>query len=165
MDALDQISATLTNDALAYDEKLKVLCKDVLDSISRANRVSFWSFTKDFDAITCLMGYDNVNSEFSSGTVLKQPDFPEYFNAIIKNQIVSAPDARNHPDTRCFNRLYFEPNNIYSLLDYILYDDFTPVGIICCESSANYAQWQADDRQALKRIAVLISTVFKDIKN
>ena len=110
------------------------------------------------------MGKELNSSDFWSGVSLHKSDFPAYFESIVENEIINASDARNHSATRCFNEAYFEPNNIYSLLDFILHKDFKPVGIICCERTGSRVEWSNQDVDQLRQIATFIS-FFSNLSN
>lgn len=163
MDTYTKLSFTLSNPSLKIDEKLKAICMAVKSEIHHADMVSLWVFNDKLKAIDKVGGF-NSNNEFSAGGQLTSADFPEYFEYILKNEVLKADSARNHPATSCFNESYFEQNDIFSLLDYVYYLDFEPVGIICCEAVQQETLWTEKDIEALKRIAQLSSIYFsKDV--
>lgn len=98
----------------------------------------------------------------TNGQILKKVDFPEYFDHILKNKVLSASDARENPATTCFNEVYFKPLNIFSLLDFIFHFQFKPTGVICCERVGDAIQWSNDDISALKRVANITSMFFSE---
>ena len=103
--------------------------------------------------------------EFSNGQTLNQQDCKPYFDFILSNQLLKAAEARKHASTMCFNETYFEPLNIYSLLDFIFHLDFEPTGVICCESVGKCEHWTEEDEENLKRISGITSMFFsKDIR-
>lgn len=162
MDTKLKLSRLMNNASLDKEEKLKQICVLTQQLVKNADRVSLWRFDDlQKSKITCLMGYDAKQDIYWSNLELFAKDFPNYFNAIFEKDIVSASDARHHKATACFNELYFEPNNIYSLLDFILHKDFQPIGIICCERTDNPVQWLQEDEENLRSIATLISFFFK----
>ena len=161
MDAFTKLTTKLTNPSLSVKDKLKEVCLITAAQIKGAHRVSLWIFGKNFDSIEPLICYDATNHTFPDGQVLNQSDYKEYFDGVLQNEVVCASDARNHELTKCFNESYFEPLNIYSLLDYILHRDFEPQGVICCESIGNITDWSEQDIETLKRIARASSMYFK----
>ncbi|KTF16073.1 response regulator [Pseudoalteromonas sp. H105] len=138
------------------DWKLKQICKELKALIPHSNRVSLWLFDKEYRAINCLICLDEKN-QVTSDISLTANDFPEYFNYILKNQILDASDARNNTLTQQFNQSYFEPNNIYSLLDYIYLIENKPLGVICCESVGSKVTWRCEDKESLIKIADITS--------
>lgn len=160
MEAFLRLTSSLTNPALTEEKKQKVICEITAEVITGADRVSLWTFKDNYSKIVSSVNYDSINNQYSENTELKREDFADYFDAIINNDVIKAADARADPLTACFKDLYFTPNNIYSLLDFILHHDFKPIGIICCESVGKIYQWSDDDVQSLRRIARASSLYF-----
>ncbi|MGS2720613.1 GAF domain-containing protein [Paraglaciecola aestuariivivens] len=161
MDAFIRLTTCLTNPALTIDRKLKMICEVTAELISGADRISLWRFEDDYSKIVSSVSYDSSKNKFEDSSELHRKDFTPYFDAIINQNVIKASDARNHPATECFTELYFEPNNIYSLLDFILHEDFNPIGVICCESLGNIYEWSEKDVQSLRRIARASSLYFR----
>ena len=153
MNDLINLTSKLTNPTLNKDEKLRAICSQAANAIPGADRVSLWAFDNDFNEMHALMCLDTKQKEFTHGQVLFRKDCHPYFKGILNSEIIRAPDARNHRLTSCFNEIYFKPLNIYSLLDYILHQDFEPVGVICCESVDAISQWTDQDEEVLRKIA------------
>lgn len=164
IDSLTQLSINLSNPSLEQSKQLRMVCYAIADTIEGANRVSLWKFDQLKTTITCTAMLADGEFTEPEGVVLKAEDYPEYFNAILASDVIRAPDARNHPFTRCFNKDYFPAVNVYSLLDYIFSNDFAPFGIICCESVGEIVQWSDDDLANLKRAARIVS-IFSNIRN
>ena len=90
----------------------------------------------------------------SATNVLSFPfEMPDGFNYILTNQVLDASDARNNDVTKPFSHSYFEPLNIYSLLDYIYILDSKPLGVICCESVGSKVTWSHVDKESLIKVA------------
>jgi hypothetical protein len=160
MEAFLTLTSSLTNPSLTVDKKLKVICETTAELITGADRVSLWTFKDDYSKIVSSINYDRIKRKYSKAAELCRKDFADYFEAIINNDVIKASDARSDPLTACFKDLYFKPNNIYSLLDFILHHDFKPIGIICCESVGRVYQWSDDDVESLRRIARASSLYF-----
>jgi hypothetical protein len=160
MDAFIRLTSVLTNPLLAVDKKLKVICEVTSEVIAGADKVSLWTFKDQYSKIVSNVNYDRINNKYGGVAELKREDFSSYFDAIISNEVINASDARKHPQTACFKELYFKPNNIYSLLDFILHHDFKPIGVICCESVGSINQWSENDVNSLRRIANASSLYF-----
>jgi hypothetical protein len=160
MESITKLMITMSHPERSDEAKLKQACLSASDSIAGANRISIWRLKDNNQIAECLMCYDQITQEFTSGQILLQVDFPEYFEAILANDHIIAPDARSHPSTQCFNELYFIPHDIHSLLDYILHKDFLPTGLICCESVGAKADWQPENLTSLRKISNVISMFF-----
>jgi hypothetical protein len=159
-DVFTQLTIAMSNPHKPEIEKLRQTCSTTLKAIPNANRVSLWKFGEDQAYLQCLLCFDQLDNVYSSDQVLKKQDFPEYFAGLISSNCIMASHAREHQITRCFNQDYFIPNQIHSLLDYVLHHDFVPTGVICCESVGRRVEWQEEDLNALRKIATIISMFF-----
>ena len=140
---------------------LRQICLTADQVIPGANMVSLWVFDPGHTKIQNLIAYQNQTGSFSVLPDLHQQDFPEYFSAIIENELLVAPNARTHSMTQSLSTAYFEPNDIHSLLDFILHRDFQPIGVICCESKGKPARWTPEDEENLRALSILISYFFE----
>jgi len=149
---LKNLAVKISDPNVSSNRKLKQICKELKALIPNANRVSLWLFNKDYSALNCLACLDE-NNDVLSGTVLYTENSPAYFNYILTNQVLDASDARNNDVTKPFSHSYFEPLNIYSLLDYIYILDSKPLGVICCESVGSKVTWSHADKESLIKVA------------
>lgn len=149
---LKNLAVKISDPNVSSNRKLKHICKELKALIPNANRVSLWLFNKDYSALNCLACLDE-NDVVSNGTVLYTENSPAYFNYILTNQVLDASDARNNDVTKPFSHSYFEPLNIYSLLDYIYILDSKPLGVICCESVGSKVTWSHADKESLIKVA------------
>ncbi|WP_156896315.1 GAF domain-containing protein [Aestuariibacter salexigens] len=140
--------------------RLSKACRIALDIIAQANRISFWRLSEEQEAIECIICYDSTTGRFSSGQRLNKSDFPDYFSAIMSNSTICANDAHSHPSTQCFSDTYFAEHDIHSLLDYILFEDLTPTGVVCCESVGRQVEWSDEDISNMRKIANVVSMFF-----
>lgn len=159
--SLDKLDDILTNSNCSREEALKQICIHAQTAIPSANLVSLWRFNEDESAIISIINYDSESESFTSGLELTRSDFPVYFQNIIENDLIIASDARKHSATKGFTTPYFEPNNIFSLLDFILHNDFHPRGVICFESKGKQVEWTAEDVENIRIIATMISFCFE----
>ncbi|AGH45428.1 hypothetical protein C427_3319 [Paraglaciecola psychrophila 170] len=115
------------------DKKLKEICNVTSEVVAGADKVSLWTFQDNYSKIVSIVNYQRIN-KYGDTVEIKLEDFGTYFDAIISSEVTRASDAREHPQTACAKDVYFKPDNVYSLLDFILHHNFKPIGIICCES-------------------------------
>ncbi len=135
-------------------------CQDIVEHLG-VTRASVWTFTPQQDAIEALALLDKRTGGFEDGAVLRESDFEPYFRAIRKERFVLAPDAATHPATQCFNTGYFGPNDIRSLLDYIIYGKDQPIAILCCEHCGEIREWSGKDMNYLHGMALTIGIAFE----
>jgi hypothetical protein len=155
-----ELQRILNDQSTSRDLKLQEICKTMFNEIPSANLISLWVFDESITQIECIKAYDVEADKFSDGHTLKKADFPKYFDSILENEVISASDARKHPATIGFTEVYFEPNDIHSLLDFILHNDFKPKGVICCESKGKQVVWNANNLESIRMIATMVSFMF-----
>ena len=160
-EAYENLTECISDPQVSIKTKLESICKTVKAISPNANRVSLWLFDKGFTEIYCLLCLDIAN-QTSNGQTLSRTEFQPYFEHILKNNILSASEARLHVATSCFNEAYFIPLDIHSLLDFVFHHHFKPTGIICCERQANTTEWLKSDINALRKVANLTSMFFSD---
>jgi hypothetical protein len=160
VDNISKLAISISRPKRSKEQKLHDICQATMRSITHTNRISLWKFNKELNKINCLMCYEKSINQYSSSMELKEYDYPEYFKYILKEDVILASDARQHPATKCFNETYLKPNNIFSLFDYIFHENFEPCGIICCESVGQQVTWQESDVKILRRIANMASMFF-----
>jgi GAF domain-containing protein len=151
------LSVYLSNPRVSLKEKLLKICLAVKSDITTCDRVSIWLFSTDYSEMTSLMCIDEKGGE-SKGEILYGKDYKDYFEHIKNQEILVASDARHHDISKCFNVGYFDVHNIYSLLDVtFLKDDYSPLGIICCERTESKIEWRSSEIELLKRISTKAS--------
>lgn len=125
-------------------------------------RASFWFYAGALlDSAVCESLYDASDSQWSSGSVISEDDFGDYFAAMRDGRVIVATDARNHPATACFSETYFEPLNIYSQLNAAIELDGSPLGLVCCEQTAEIREWSQADLQYLQQAAAMVGLAMK----
>lgn len=147
-------------DQITSQKVFEAVCMDASENVN-ADLVSVWFFDEKNTQIECQCVYLRDSNEFARGLILRASDYPKYFKSIVEENIISAPDARNHPITSEFTDGYFKPNGIVSLLDFILHKDGKAVGVICCENRGEIRHWSKGDKNYLRALATLTSFHFE----
>ena len=149
----------------AREGKTKEALSLVTEELTRSlgcTRASIWLFNVSHDRIDCIDLYDTRTEKHLSGISLQEEDFPTYFSVIKDESYVVAPEAREHPATREFTELYFEPNDIWSLLDHIISEDENFMGgVICCENCEDVKQWTPEDKGILESMVFAVKLLLK----
>lgn len=125
-------------------------------------RASFWTYGDALRSrirLICL--YDSGTGEYGEGMELSEDDFAPYFEAMRSADLIVASQAHTHPATACFKEAYFEPLNIYSLLDVGVSVNGSPFGLFCCENVSFVKTWSDEDVKFLRETGVLIGLALK----
>ena len=131
-----------------------------------ATRASVWVYPDPLlrDRIECLRLYDKTDGAWSAGAVLSEEDFGPYFEAMRRDNMIVASDARAHPVTACFNEVYFGPLGIYSLLDVGINVNNEPFGLFCCENTTDVMQWSEEQVEYLRQTGTLLGFALKKVR-
>ncbi len=126
-------------------------------------RASLWGYPDPElrDSIQCLQLYDRTDGAWSAGTVLREDDFGPYFEAMRRDNLIVAGDARQNAVTCCFNDIYFEPLGIYSLLDVGINMSGRPWGLFCCENTTDILDWTPQHVEYLRQVGTLLGFALK----
>jgi GAF domain-containing protein len=147
---------SLKSGAISYASFLETVCKEITQHVG-STRASVWTFRQPLrDAIICEALYDTRDGSVSSGTVLAEDDFPDYFRAITDDLRIVAPDAVTHPATKAFDDVYFLPLDIRSLLDFVVLVDQVPVAVLCCEHCTDIKPWSEADVDYLQKMSSVV---------
>ena len=123
-----------------------------------STRASLWYYPDPVlqTSVICLSLYDATEKTWSQGAELKEEDFAPYFEAMRKDGLIVASDARNMAATNCFNDIYFEPLGIYSLLDVGINIAGVPFGLFCCENTTDILDWTPEHVEYLRQVGTLL---------
>ena len=141
-----------------YQQLTKTLAEEM-----NCTRASLWRYPDPElrMSIECLSLYDRTDANWSAGTVLKDEDFGPYFEAMRRDNLIVAGDARSNPVTTCFNEIYFEPLGIYSLLDVGINIGGSPYGLFCCENTTDILDWTPEHVEYLRQVGTLLGYALK----
>ncbi len=126
------------------------------------SRASLWLYANNLlNEIEAVDLYDSNHKQHFKGIKLSEEDFAPYFEAMRLHGTIDAGNAFEHPATSCFTELYFEPNNIFSLLDIGIRHNGQLVGVFCCEHVGDYMDWNEQQKQFLEQAGKLIAFALK----
>jgi PAS domain S-box-containing protein len=124
-------------------------------SVARAlgvARASLWSI--EGSAIVCRDLCEAELDRHSTGLVLREDDFPPYFEALRRETGILAADAATHEATACFRGSYLEPLGIVSMLDIPLRNLEGAIGVLCVEATER-RDWSAAEVRFCQDAAAL----------
>lgn len=148
----------LTSIPYSEDNDLQKVLNDIAKIVANAleiERVSIWNY--EDDGIFCETLYTKSKNSFDSGSSIKSNEFPIYFSAISKANVVEAPDVYNCDQTQEFTKSYFPQFKITSLLDTPVFIDGRLKSILCCEQTEKIKRWDREDIGFVKAISDFIA--------
>ncbi|MBW4491520.1 MAG: PAS domain S-box protein [Oscillatoria princeps RMCB-10] len=96
--------------------------------------------------LLCLDQYELGAGRHSQGRILAAADCPAYFQALAKERIVAAGDARSDPRTRELSGSYLIPFGITSALDVAVLRGGVFVGVICLHHEGSPRRWALEEQ-------------------
>jgi GAF domain-containing protein len=138
-------------------EALRLITKTAADSL-KTHRVSVWQYQPEANSIKCLLLYEADTDSFTHDDDLHGKEFPRYFEALMKEEVIPADEAETDSHTFEFKDSYLRPHHIQSMLDTPYFLDGKLGGVICCEHH-EHRHWLAEDiifAQALSDIVSLM---------
>ncbi len=121
------------------------------------DRSSVWFFNENKTNLQQAILFDKNSYEYEDGKVLNLKDYPNYFNALYQERIISVKDAHTDSSTSEFSENYLAPLNIYSLLDAPIRVEGKMIGVICNETVGYKKNWSLEEEAFASSLADLIT--------
>ena len=152
----------LTQRSLVNCGEVSGALKDIVETAARTldvDRVSIWMYNASHDGIHCVALYELGANRHSSGLVLKEADYPEYFRALAHTNVIAADDAVTDERTSEFAESYLRPLGITSMMDSPLHCAGQFAGVLCHEHVGPPRRWKADELSFALSVANVASLV------
>jgi GAF domain-containing protein len=108
-------------------------------------------------ALRCLALYDRRLDAMVEATDMLASDVGPYFEHLLRDGLVVAPDARSHPATIGFTREYLDPLDVRSILDTCFMVNGQLFGTFCCEQTGARLDWTPQQVRLLRSLAARAS--------
>ncbi len=139
----------------------QIICEH-LSHVMEVERVGIWFFINDLTAIKEELTYLG-NSNHSSGEILTEEKFENYFKILKSNHILISHDSQKDPVMAEFRSDYLSRLNIRSILDAPIFSDGELIGILCLES-LRLRTWDNEDIGLSSYCADLVARVIETEK-
>ncbi len=146
--------------ARIQEDDFESVLRQILEADSETlevERVSYWSFTPDRQAIVCGLMYRRRDHAFEKGLRLEAKDYPRYFRALEESRVVAAERSYTDPRTSEFTTGYLEPHGISSMMDVPVRIHGVLAGVLCHEHVGAVRDWPPQDQDFASSIADRIS--------
>jgi hypothetical protein len=143
-----------------FDMAARHLTKVVAQSLN-TERVSIWQYEADRRSIRCLILYDGLTDQHRLEENLLLDNFPRYFEALEKQEVIPADNAEENPKTFEFKHGYLRPRHIISMLDTPYFIDGKLAGVLCCESVDVQRHWSPEDVLFAQALSDVISLAYR----
>lgn len=142
--------------ACEFSEALKHIVAVAADALG-VNRAGAWRIDEREENLDCYALYDLEDSSFNRGMRIALHDYPQYFNALKKDNIINALDAQKDKRTASLYLDYLKPLGITSMLDIGIMIDGKLSGVLCLEHKGKPRKWESDEVSFASTLASLIS--------
>ncbi len=141
------------NSGKVKEAKIEIL--EAAKNCFEVSRVSIWNYSADGESISCEMLLQK--ELLHPNSALSKKDYPRYFEALSKQQLIIAHDAANNPITSEFEENYLSVYDIKSMIDAPFLSVGKLGGVICCEHQGDYKTWGAAESMLLKALGDFLS--------
>jgi GAF domain-containing protein len=126
------------------------------------DRVSVWRFDGNRSAISCVDLFESGPVRHSTGVSIPRAGHDAYFEALERERLIAAADARLDPRTREFDEGYLVPCGIGAMLDVPLRQEDRPLGVMCIEHVGGPRSWKVDEQNFALSLANLVVVALAD---
>ncbi len=116
-------------------------------------RVSVWFYNPSRTAIILQDLYQRRTQQHATGLELRQEDYPAYFQALDREEIIAASNAQIDPRTREFTDHYLILEDIHAMLDVPIRSGGKTVGVICHEQVGSPRHWTLEEQNFASYLA------------
>lgn len=126
------------------------------------DRIGVWVLVDENHALRCRYLFQRSKNEVFHGAVLREQDFPTYFQALQAHRTLPAADAGSSELTGELNEAYLKPLGITSLLDAPIYLQGKVVGVLCHEHIGPRREWTGAEADFASTVADNVSRLYEE---
>ncbi|MEM5540369.1 sigma 54-interacting transcriptional regulator [Olleya sp. AS48] len=153
-DVILKLASLIGEDLEASLKKIAITSAEAL----QADLVTIWEYKMDKTELVSKLFYNAEDKIFDSEALLiKKESFPNYFEAFKDRTSINISNVRSNPITKAFAKQFFEPLNISSRIDVVIYGQNEHYGILSFETKATNRTFNADEESFVTSIASIIS--------
>lgn len=145
---------------ISFNQKIEIIYRKTT-AFLKSDRCSVWFYNNENTSISANTIYCKQTDSCVDGLSINSKDFPNYFKALLKNEVISASDAQVHEATAEFTIPYLKPLNIVSMLDIPIIKSNTSIGVICNEYIGTKHAFTENDIAFAQSIADVISLAYE----
>ena len=161
-----QQSATLAlvQDRTVFEGSLPITAKQVTTIAAQAlvvDRVSVWIFEEQTQSLYCLDGYDRTADHHSFGRKLVRTQYPGYFEALNRGQLLTASQAQQDQNFQELATEILAPQRIGGRIDAPFQTQGKLTGVVSIEHVGSSRDWASDEQQFVQALANFMTLVLE----
>ncbi len=161
IEALTGLTSAGASGGVSLEERLRRILESCARTIG-VERVSVWRFEGNRSAIFCVDLFESAPGRHSTGISIPRAGHEAYFEALERERLIAAADARTDARTREFEAGYLVPCGIGAMLDVPLRQDDQAVGVLCLEHVGAPRAWTVDEQNFALSVANLVAAATAD---
>ena len=140
-----------------FEASLKNIVKISAEAL-HVEYVSIWEYTNEHTELINKVYYNSNKITYETDDCpIKKINYPNYFNAFKGKNAINISNVYMDPRTKAFANEHYNPKNIYSLLEAVIYGKNGNYGIISFESSVIGRVFTAEEEAFVTSIASIVS--------
>ncbi len=154
----NQVALELSSKSILKELNLIEFCRELLEKTRQLFEVdccSLWRLNED-EFIECVDSSQSIIGDSRIGLALKKTQAPDYFRAILDDQIIDVQDVESDARTKSFYDSYSKKYNVRSLLDLQVVGEDGLKGILCLEDNKK-RDWSEEEKSVALNIASIIA--------
>ena len=159
-DALIALTSTGIADSIEPNEAFRQITETAARTLD-VSRTSIWRYNKDRNAIHCIDLFDRDSNTHTSGLMLAAENYPAYFKALAREDVIAADQAETHSATHEFAESYLRPLGITSMLDAATRVAGKVEGVLCHEHVGLARKWTTDESAFAVSMANLVNVTLE----
>ncbi|MEM9982761.1 MAG: GAF domain-containing protein, partial [Bacteroidota bacterium] len=125
-------------------------------------RVSIWEY--EYETLRCIDVYDAHQEKHEEGTVLREEDYPSFFNALHEEPVILSEFAQVDPRTKELTPQYLAAASVTSLLTYPVRIGGKLKGMISCEHVRTPREWTLEEQSFVTSMLDLLTIKIEEIE-
>jgi two-component system sensor histidine kinase/response regulator len=161
-----QQSATLAlvQNRTVFEGSLPITVKQVTTAAAQAlgvERVSVWIFEEQTQSLYCLDSYDRTANHHSFGGKLVRTQYPGYFAALNRGQLIAAAQAQQESNFSELVTKILSPQQIGARIDAPVHTQGKLTGVVSIEHVGSPRDWAPDEQQFAQALANFMTLVLE----
>ncbi len=145
-------------------KNLSHLLTERVSKYMNIERVSVWQFDETETLLLCIDLFTLSNNKHNSGSVLREYEFKNEFEALKNSKYVDASEPYTDSRTTGYIETYLKPNKITAILDGVIrYSDKT-LGVFCLEHVNKAHQWTTEEITFVSQLSDQIALTLSNQK-
>jgi PAS domain S-box-containing protein len=138
--------------------KVQMLAVESMCNVLDSERCSLWMFNEQQDVLECQYLFIKGQGFVANSVKLAKADFPAYYSALLKHNILAIDNVNTHPAAVDFIETYTTPLDIRSMLEAVITTGEGNLGVLCAEVVGEYRNWSASEETYLRSLATLVGS-------